>query len=314
MSLAVAERYHTATSNSELICGWERVRIPQTCCGQEVVVGIDEAGRGPVLGSLIYVTAFWPMAQHEEICKLGYNDSKQLKEEDRERLFKGIQSHHSIGWVIEELTAETISKEMQRVNPVSLNAISYDAVIRALETIRDYGSNPPLVTEVYVDTVGDPEYYKSRLTKALGEDFAKFTIEKKADATYKVVSAASIIAKVTRDTSLKQFVYNEETMRHLDKNFGSGYPGDENCVNWLKRASHPVFGFPNIVRFSWSTSREALKKIEAAEVKFECDDEMGSGMDSISSHFSAAGQKRLKIKRTPFFLNKKMKYLLSDDL
>jgi ribonuclease HII len=49
---------------------------------------------------------------------------------------------------------------------------------------------------VYIDTVGDPEFYKSRLVNALGADYGTFIIEKKADATYKVVGAASIVAKV----------------------------------------------------------------------------------------------------------------------
>ena len=133
------------------------------------------------------------------------------------------------------------TQDMLRVNPVSLNAISYNAVIRALEIIRDghapiskpymqqpkvessgdsilidktvnTGSiithkitekEPPIVTDIFIDTVGDPSYYKNRLVQALGEDYGKFTIEKKADATYRVVSAASIIAKVTRDRLLK---------------------------------------------------------------------------------------------------------------
>lgn len=69
--------------------------------------------------------------------------------------------------------------------------------------------DPPIVTDIYVDTVGDPEYYKSRLTSALGKDFGRFTIEKKADATYKVVSAASIIAKVTSTLRLPDCDPNE---------------------------------------------------------------------------------------------------------
>ena len=115
---------------------------------------------------------------------------------------------------------------MLRINPVSLNALSYDAVVRILSSIQR-GNNisvcnssshtvdnilklaisvyfqdfptgdPPILTDIFIDTVGDPEFYKSRLTSALGKDFGRFVIEKKADATYKVVSAASIIAKVT---------------------------------------------------------------------------------------------------------------------
>ena len=59
------------------------------------------------------------------------------------------------------------------------------------------------------ETVGDPDYYKSQLIRALGEDFSTFTIEKKADSKFKVVSAASIIAKVTRDSLLR--LWTDET-------------------------------------------------------------------------------------------------------
>ena len=209
------EMCETIFDKSKYICTWPkdgdvpRIHIPEECLGQEIVVGIDEAGRGPVLGSLTYCAAFWPVSKNEEICKLGFDDSKQLKEGQRESFFDDIRRHPSIGWVIEELTAETISKEMQRRNAISLNLISYNAVVRMLEKIRD---TPPdgsqmTVTDVFVDTVGDPEYYKSILLRAMGDDFAtKFTIEKKADATYKVVSAASIIAKVTRDRVLNTWV------------------------------------------------------------------------------------------------------------
>lgn len=169
------------------ICGWPRVFVPAACQGVEVVIGIDEAGRGPVLGSLLYCAAFWPVTEHEAICKLGFDDSKQLKEGERDRFFEKIKAHGSIGWVIAELSAERISQEMLRRSPVSLNALSYDAVVWMLEVIRDFKlGEPPVVTNVYVDTVGDPETYRMWLVRHMGQDFAKYTIEKKADATYKV--------------------------------------------------------------------------------------------------------------------------------
>lgn len=62
--------------------------------------------------------------------------------------------------------------------------------------------------DTLVRAVGDPDYYKSVLVKALGSDFSTFTIEKKADAKYKVVSAASIIAKVTRDSLLRKWEHS----------------------------------------------------------------------------------------------------------
>jgi ribonuclease H2 subunit A len=76
----------------------------------DIIVGIDEAGRGPVLGSLIYAAAFWPAAMDAEISALGFDDSKVLTAADREGLFKKIRDHGSIGWVIEEISAPKISE------------------------------------------------------------------------------------------------------------------------------------------------------------------------------------------------------------
>ena len=288
-----------------LVCGWPRVHIPPACRDVEVVIGIDEAGRGPVLGSLVYVAAFWPASEHEEISQLGFDDSKQLKEERRNELFHRIRSHGSIGWVIEEVSARDISKNMLKTQPVSLNAISFRAVIRALETLRD-AENGPRIGDIFIDTVGDADFYKSTLKNALGQDFANFTIEKKADATYRVVSAASIIAKVTRDTLMKEFQWEEAQLK-LSKDYGSGYPGDESCVNWLTNAQQEVFGFPNVVRFSWSTAKEALDKGGACKVQWECDDESSGGAD-IKDYFSSAGSKR-PVKRGAFFTRRKMRHL-----
>lgn len=292
-----------------LVCSWPRVYIPDACREREIVIGIDEAGRGPVLGSLIYAAAFWPLAEHEAICALGFDDSKQLKEGVRDTLFDRIRNHGSIGWVIEEISAIDISKKMLKPSPISLNALSYSAVIKILETIRDV-DRAPLVTDIYIDTVGDAEYYKTTLTNAVGTDYGKFTIEKKADATYRVVSAASIVAKVTRDTLMKEFQWAEPSVK-LDKNYGSGYPGDPACVEWLSKAQQQVFGFPNIVRFSWSTSREALAKGSACEVLWECDEEETTGGANITNFFSA-GAKRPK--RSVFFNKRKMKCVVAADL
>jgi len=96
-------------SSDDMICEWPRFRCPEACLNEEVVIGIDEAGRGPVLGPLIYCAAFWPVSAHDEICAMGFDDSKQLKESDRDRMFNDIRNHPKIGWVIEELTAEVHS-------------------------------------------------------------------------------------------------------------------------------------------------------------------------------------------------------------
>ena len=86
-------------------------------------------------------------------------------------------------------------------------------------------------------------------------------VESKADDTYPVVSAASIMAKVTRDHELKKWKFEEkaEVSDNFSTEFGCGYPGDKITVNWLKKHCDPVFGFPSIVRFSWKTSKTILE-------------------------------------------------------
>lgn len=57
-------------------------------------------------------------------------------------------------------------------------------------------SNPPMNPfQVYVDTVGDPEKYRVKLSEIFPA--IKFVVAKKADSLYPVVSGASIVAKVT---------------------------------------------------------------------------------------------------------------------
>lgn len=89
---------------------WKLCHIPDSCKQTEIVVGIDEAGRGPVLGDLVYAMAFWPASENENISKLAFNDSKQLKEGERESLLRQIINHPHIGWVIEIISPVSISE------------------------------------------------------------------------------------------------------------------------------------------------------------------------------------------------------------
>eukprot|EP00514_Thraustochytrium_sp_LLF1b_P007921 CAMPEP_0184536628 /NCGR_PEP_ID=MMETSP0198_2-20121128/16548_1 /TAXON_ID=1112570 /ORGANISM="Thraustochytrium sp., Strain LLF1b" /LENGTH=307 /DNA_ID=CAMNT_0026929797 /DNA_START=5 /DNA_END=928 /DNA_ORIENTATION=+ len=180
--------------------------VPSLCKGTPCCLGVDEAGRGPVIGPMIFGAAYWPLDQSDSINKLGFNDSKQLTESDRERMF-GIIDRESdkIGHVLCTLSAEHISTNMMARNPVSLNELSYLATTGMIRRVVKSGVN---VAEIYVDAVGNCERYQQRLSR----DFpnACVTVKPKADAIYKVVGAASIYAKVTRDRSLKSWVFREQ--------------------------------------------------------------------------------------------------------
>lgn len=69
-------------------------------------MGIDEAGRGPVLGPMVYGCSFWPVKVGQEMRKkYGFADSKQLTEKQREMLFQKIKDmeYSELGWFVDSL-------------------------------------------------------------------------------------------------------------------------------------------------------------------------------------------------------------------
>ena len=101
----------------------ERQRMDPVPC----MLGIDEAGRGPVLGPLVYGAAYWPVAENDELSDAkkgyGFDDSKQLAEGVREKLYAKLQKCNRIGYLLASIPAEEISAKMLRRLPYSLNAM-----------------------------------------------------------------------------------------------------------------------------------------------------------------------------------------------
>ena len=124
-------------------------------------MGIDEAGRGPTLGPMVYGSAFFAVEDEQRVRKMGFNDSKQLTEAKRDQLWAELQECKFIGWNIRVLDAKFISEGMlRRHQKYNLNAMSHDAAIGLVRGVLDAGVN---LRYLYVDTVGDPE----RCTPAL---------------------------------------------------------------------------------------------------------------------------------------------------
>lgn len=245
------------------------------------IMGIDEAGRGPVLGPMVYGCLYCARSYQKTLSSLNFADSKTLKEEKREELFENLKADESIGWAVDVIDPKELSAKMLKKNKINLNEISHDSAIGLIVRVLNMGV---LLTEVYVDTVGDPEKYRTKLSERFPA--IKFVVAKKADSLYPVVSGASIVAKVTRDRALREWVL-DETADNMLRNFGSGYPGDPETKAWLKQHKHSIFGFPSLVRFSWGTCTPYFKDI--VEVLWESDkmDEDGSG--------SSNGKRQLKL-------------------
>lgn len=231
---------------------WEKYEIefPESLRRIDLELGIDEAGRGPVLGPMVYSGAFaavgyeWPES---------VDDSKQLTPQKREENL-GILKELPVGFVTRVLTAEEICAKSFATKPTNLNEMSHDSARMIIQTALDNGLK---ITHVYVDTVGSPEKYQAKLKGFFPK--IKIRVEKKADSKFKSVGAASINAKVRRDFLLHNFKFEEPGIA-FPLDYGSGYTSDSTTVQWLEEIADPVFGFPSFVRFFWKTIPTMLEK------------------------------------------------------
>ncbi|CAH8560094.1 unnamed protein product [Heterobilharzia americana] len=270
----------------------------------QCMLGIDEAGRGPVLGPMVYACAISPIVRLDELKTIGLADSKKLDENQREKFLQDMLSKCDwISGVVHVISPVYITEKMLDRSKTSL-----------IQTVLDQGIN---LVEVYVDTVGKAEHYEAKLQGLFPQ--LKIRVESKADDTYPIVSAASIFAKVTRDRVLQMWPKEERGKIPEDTGIGSGYPGDPVTKSYLRACMDPIFGFPSIVRSSWSTATTLLSQY-GVPVKWEDDEtpeeaaeakklarkrEHSRGTCKLSNFFSPQSKSAMTVnasQRQPFFL------------
>ena len=220
-----------------------------------IIAGIDEAGKGPVIGPMCIGGVKIEESKAHILKVLGVADSKKLTPKKREQLAAQIKKHAD-GFFVLEISPSQID-ELRKI--MTMNEIMVVCFAKVVEQLK-----PDLV---YVDAA---DVKAERFGENIRRQYAKTSpahakkIEiismHQADATYPVVSAASIIAKVRRDELI------EELKKEWDADFGSGYPADPKTKSFLLKWGKEHHGeFPAIVRQSWKTVeniREELKKAE----------------------------------------------------
>ncbi|BCS24765.1 ribonuclease H2 catalytic subunit RNH201 [Aspergillus puulaauensis] len=255
-----------------------------------LVLGVDEAGRGPVLGPMVYGAFYLPNSLHHSLLakEYSFNDSKVLTAGVRANLMRilctqGSHLYESCGWTTKLLSARDISSGMMRpaagVGGVyNLNAQAMDATIELIRGVVE--ERKMNVREVYIDTVGNPASYQKKLEMVFPS--LKITVAKKADSLYPCVSAASVVAKVTRDVAL-EVLYEafRESGGGAGDGWGSGYPSDSKCVGWMRNNMDPIFGWGNECRFSWGTAKEMLETKGGEKVDWPVDEDNTQLMDFL---------------------------------
>lgn len=256
-----------------------------------VVLGVDEAGRGPVIGPMVYGISYC-LETHQDTLKkkYGFADSKTLKDDKRQELFKIIEDtddelNKNVGWATTTMTAKDISSGMLQSSlgkgNYNLNEQAHDVTIELIKQVVAKGVN---LKKVFVDTVGPPITYQAKLSKVFPK--IEITVTKKADSIFPIVSTASVVAKVTRDLNLQWFNINLPIMKGAK--IGSGYPSDPNTSKWLNANVDKVFGWNfGLIRFLWQTAKDSLERNHGVNVIYEAQCIRDSGYQDVGNFFTS---------------------------
>jgi len=208
------------------------------------LAGIDEAGRGPVIGPMVISAVVVDEENVPKLEELGVKDSKRLTPKRRERLFDEIIKLLD-DYVILELWPEEIDSRGGTLNEFEVE--NFVKVLNSLKVRPDV---------VYIDAADVKEArFGEDIRKRLNFE-AEIVAEHKADDKFVPVSAASILAKVTRDRAI-------EKLKEEYGEIGSGYPSDPRTRAFLENYYREHGEFPPIVRRSWKTLRKIEEKLRA---------------------------------------------------
>lgn len=197
------------------------------------ILGIDEAGRGSVLGPLVIAGVVIPQKMESVIDNMGVKDSKRLTPNRREVLSRKLKK--MFDWDVVIYSAQDIDN--MRAQGINLNEIERRGM---QELILKLDCDKVIVDAVDVK----PERFQDKLRNATGKDVKA---EHKADDKYLEVGAASIIAKHTRDEAIAELNKEYEDVGGV----GSGYPSDPTTKAFLSNYTYNQM--PEFVRKSWST-------------------------------------------------------------
>ncbi|NPA98457.1 MAG: ribonuclease HII [Crenarchaeota archaeon] len=202
-----------------------------------LIIGIDEAGRGPLIGDMILAAVVFDHVGLRKLEELRVRDSKDLSPHTRAQLY---------GPIIRSSTVVAVSHITPReIDSFNLNRLLLRRIVSLLKIISvliDMNN----VTSIIIDEIKGWQKFLPRKIRELAPK-AKLVVEPRADSKYIIVSAASIVAKYIRDTNL-------EPVRRLLGDFGSGYPSDPKTREWIISEYKADMGKPPlIIRRTWST-------------------------------------------------------------
>ena len=201
------------------------------------IAGIDEAGKGPVIGPLVVCGVLCEEKEVEALKKLGVKDSKKLSPERRREIAEKLK--RLVKYEVIVISPQELNSKMERM---TLNEILKEVCAKIISKL-----NPDVV---FVDSFDvKPERLENELKQLTGKEvIAMHEGEREV-----IVAAASIIAKCLRDEMI-------EELKRKYGDFGSGYASDEKTRRWLEDQIKKG-EIPEIVRKKWKTVEKIRQKL-----------------------------------------------------
>lgn len=214
-----------------------------------LVGGVEEAGRGPVIGPMVMAIVVMPKNELDYLKRIGVKDSKLLSPKQRRELFEKITSNCEYEYLV--VSPEEIDEAL---NSSSMNLNLLEAKITS-----------DLIKKVSVDYVimdspsSVPHKHTEIVREYLNKEVELFS-EHKADLNYEIVGAASIIAKVIRDEEI------EKIKREILYDFGSGYPSDPKTKEFIQTYWDKK---PDLFRKTWKTYKKLKNAKSQKKLNFD---------------------------------------------
>ncbi|AKH96697.1 ribonuclease HII [Halanaeroarchaeum sulfurireducens] len=203
--------------------------------------GVDEAGKGPVLGSMFAAA----VSADPEAIPGGVADSKRLTAARREELAAALREDPDVRVGITEIPPQMIDDPETDMNTLTVRAHAEalsQIVADGIAGLLDAG-----------DT--DEARFAARVRRRIDAD-VHLDAEHGADDSDDLVAAASVVAKVERDAHV------EALAASYGADLGSGYPSDETTIRFLTDFIAEEGELPDCARSSWSTSQRLLAEAE----------------------------------------------------
>lgn len=223
--------------------------------GTTHLVGVDEAGRGPVIGPLVVAAVAVPLEGGEErLRELGVRDSKKLLAARRDRLAAILAE----GYVHQVIEVPSSDIDALRAT-ASLNVIEarlFASVVLAVIGELDKGAR----VTAYLDAADTSEttferYFRGSIQGSPAADAVLGVVSRhEADDAFPVVSAASVLAKARREEAVARIA------EELGEAFGSGYPSDQRTIAFLEKWIIEKGVLPPHTRASWKTAQRLLDR------------------------------------------------------